>query len=820
MTEIGAPVGTVRELGPAALYRAYDPAELEFETSKELEDLAGTVGQPRAVAAVEFAAGIARDGYNIFALGAPGTGKHSLVRHYLERHAAARPVPPDLCYVHNFEDPGAPRLVRLAAGRGADFRRDMVTLAERLHTGLTAAFESEEYQTRRQVIEEEFKERPREELGDIEKRAKEEGLVLLRSPVGMAFAPLRNGEVMSGDEFRNLPDEQQKEIEAKVETFQEEAQQALRQMPSWERERQERIHQLEREVTENAITNLLDELHKKYQDTPDVLNHLDAVRADVVEQGRELVESENTAPSAAMGIEMPQGRPRKGRLSRYHVNLIVDNRGLSGAPVVYEDNPTYDNLMGRIEHSAQFGALTTDFSHIKAGALHRANGGYLMVDAHKLLRVPYAWDALKRALQARRLRIEPLGQSLSLLNTVSLEPEPVELKVQVVLLGEPTLYYLLCAHDPDFEELFKVASDFAELMDATGDNVTAYLRLLAMLARGDELKPFDRAAMARLLEHSTRLAGDRDKLTARVGMVHDVMREADYWAGASGETVVGATHVQQAIAAQIHRADRMRERVHEQIELGTIMIDVAGAKIGQINGLAVISLGNFAFGRPNRLTARVRMGSGNVVDIEREVELGGPLHSKGVLILASYLGAHYAPDFPLSLSASLVFEQSYSGVDGDSASAAELFALLSAIAQVPVRQDIAVTGSVNQHGEIQAIGGVNEKIEGFFDVCRALGLSGEQGVMIPATNVRHLMLRQDVVDAVASGRFHIYPIATVDEGVELLTGMETARRDDSGRYPEGSINHLVEQRLRNYAEQKRAFSSDGKAGNENEEAQG
>ncbi len=802
------------------MYRAYDPAEFEFETSKELEDLAGTVGQPRAVAAVEFAAGIARDGYNIFALGAPGTGKHSLVRHYLERHAAARPVPPDLCYVHNFEDPGAPRLVRLAAGRGADFRRDMVTLAERLHTGLTAAFESEEYQTRRQVIEEEFKERPREELGDIEKRAKEEGLVLLRSPVGMAFAPLRNGEVMSGDEFRKLPEEQQKEIEAKVETFQEEAQQALRQMPSWERERQERIHQLEREVTENAISNLLDELHKKYQDTPDVLDHLDAVRADVIEQARELVEPENTSPSAAMGIEMPQGRPRKGHLSRYHVNLIVDNRGLSGAPVVYEDNPTYDNLVGRIEHSAQFGALTTDFSHIKAGALHRANGGYLMVDAHKLLRVPYAWDALKRALQARRLRIEPLGQSLSLLNTVSLEPEPVELKVQVVLLGEPTLYYVLCAHDPDFEELFKVASDFAELMDATGDNVIAYLRLLAMLARGDGLKPFDRAAMARLLEHSTRLAGDRDKLTARVGMVHDVMREADYWAGASGETVVGATHVQQAIAAQIHRADRMRERVHEQIELGTIMIDVAGAKIGQINGLAVISLGNFAFGRPNRLTARVRMGSGSVVDIEREVELGGPLHSKGVLILASYLGAHYAPDFPLSLSASLVFEQSYSGVDGDSASAAELFALLSAIAQVPVRQDIAVTGSVNQHGEIQAIGGVNEKIEGFFDVCRALGLSGEQGVMIPASNVRHLMLRQDVVDAVASGRFHIYPIATVDEGVELLTGMETARRDDSGRYPEGSINHLVEQRLRNYAEQKRAFSSNGKAGNENEEAQG
>ncbi|UCG89445.1 MAG: AAA family ATPase [Gemmatimonadota bacterium] len=812
----------MRELGPAALYRTYDPAEFDFETTKELEDLAGTVGQPRAVAAVEFAAGIARDGYNIFALGATGTGKHSLVRHYLERHAAMRPVPPDLCYVHNFDDPSEPHLLELPAGKGADYRRDMTTLAERLHNGLTIAFESEEYQTRHQVIEEEFKERPREELSDIEQRAKAEGLVLLRSPVGMAFAPMRDGEVMSGDEFRSLPEEEQKAIEAKVEAFQEEAQQALRQMPSWERERQERVHQLEREVTENAISNLLDELRKKYHDVPDVLDHLNAVRADVVEQARELVEPETPSPAAAMGaaamgMEPSQGRPRRGPLSRYHVNLVVDNRGVSGAPVVYEDNPTYDNLVGRIEHSAQFGALTTDFSHIKAGALHRANGGYLMIDAHKLLRTPYAWDALKRALQARRLRIEPLGQSLSLLNTVSLQPEPLELQVQVVLLGEPTLYYLLCAHDPDFEELFKVASDFAELMDATKDNIEAYLRLLAMLARNDELRPFDRSAMARLLEHSTRLAGDRDKLTARVGMVHDVLREADYWARNVGAAVVGAAHVQQAIDAQIHRADRMRERVHEQIERGTVMIDVAGAKIGQINGLAVISLGNFSFGRPNRLTARVRMGSGNVVDIEREVELGGPLHSKGVLILASYLGAHYSPDFPLSLSASLVFEQSYSGVDGDSASAAELFALLSAIAEVPIRQDVAVTGSVNQHGEIQAIGGVNEKIEGFFDVCRARGLSGEQGVMIPAANVRHLMLRGDVVDAVASGRFHVYPIASVNEGIQLLTGMETALRDASGQYPEGSLNHLVEQRLRKYAEQKRAFSSDGKAGNEAEE---
>jgi lon-related putative ATP-dependent protease len=813
-------VGTVRELGPAALYRTYDPSEFEFESTKELQDLEGTVGQPRAVAAVEFAAGIARDGYNIFALGAPGTGKHSLVRHYLERHAATRAAPPDLCYVHNFDEPSEPRLLALPAGRGAEFRRDMTTLAERLHAGLTIAFESEEYQNQRQVIEEEFKERPREELTDIERRAKEEGLVLLRSPVGMAFAPMRDGEVMSGEDFRKLEEDEQKTIEAKVESFQQEVQQALRQMPSWERERQERVQQLDREVTENAITNLLDELRRKYQDVPNVLKHLDAVRADVVDRARELVEPETQSPTAAMGVDVSLGPQRKGALSRYHVNLIVDNRGVSGAPVVYEDNPTYDNLLGRIEHSAQFGALTTDFGHIKAGALHRANGGYLMIDAHKLLRVPHAWDALKRALQAHRLRIEPLGQSLSLLNTVSLQPEPLDLRVQVVLLGEPMLYYLLCAHDPDFEELFKVASDFAELLDATDDNIGGYVRLLAMLARKDELKPFDRGAIARLLEHSTRIAGDRDKLTARIGIVHDVLREADYWAGTGGGTMVAAEHVQQAIDAQINRADRMRERIQEQIERGTIMIDVAGSRVGQINGLAVISLGNFSFGRPHRLTARVRMGGGNVVDIEREVELGGPLHSKGVLILGSYLGAHYAADFPLSLSASLVFEQSYSGVDGDSASAAELFALLSAIAAVPIRQEIAVTGSVNQHGEIQAIGAVNEKIEGFFDVCRARGLSGQQGVMIPATNVRHLMLRQDVVQTVASGRFHVYPIATVDEGIELLAGMETAERDESGRYPEGSFNRLVEQRLREYAEQKRAFNADGKGGGESDDKAG
>lgn len=796
----------VEELGPAALYRTYDPADFGFETTEDLEDLSGTVGQRRAVAAVEFAAGIGREGYNIFALGAPGTGRHSVVRHYLENHAENRPAPPDVCYVHNFDEPDCPRLLLLPAGTGVQLRRDMSRLAEQVRDALTSAFESEEYQTRRQVIEDEFKERPREELREIEERAKEAGLVLLRSPVGMAFAPIREGEVMSGDEFRQLPEEEQKEIQEKVESFQQEAQKALRQMSSWDRDRHTKIDALEHEVAGAAVAALLKELKEKYEFVEDVVAFLEAVQQDVVEHARELVQptdSQQEGPAA----RVPRTPDRDTALTKYHVNLIVDNKGMAGAPVVYEDHPTYDNLIGRIEHVAQFGALTTNFNHIKAGSLHRANGGYLMVDAHKLLTAPYAWEALKRALQSHSLRIESLGQALSVVSTVSLDPEPLALDVQVVLLGEPMLYYLLSQHDPDFPELFKVASDFDSQMDASPENRDGYVRLLAELARTDRLRPLDRGAVARVLEQSARIAGDQEKLTARIGLVNDLLREADYFAQTNGSDTVTAQHVQQAIDAQIDRSDRIRERVHEQIVNGTVMIDVDGAKVGQVNGLSVLTMGNFAFGQPSRLTARVRLGQGNVIDIEREVELGGPIHSKGVLILASYLGAAYTPDRPLSLSASLVFEQSYGGVDGDSASAAELFALHSAIGEVPLKQSIAVTGSVNQHGQVQAIGGINEKIEGFYDICRAKGLTGTQGVIIPASNVRHLMLRKDVVDAVARGRFHIYPIETVNQGLELLTDMPTSDRDESGSYPEGTLNRLVEEKLDEYAEKRRAFAS-------------
>jgi lon-related putative ATP-dependent protease len=537
-----------------------------------------------------------------------------------------------------------------------------------------------------------------------------------------------------------------------------------------------------------------------------VLRYLDAVRQDLLDNARELLQSQGQ--QAADPFALPAARASSfPLLRRYQVNVLTDHSEESAAPVVFEDYPTYQNLVGRVEHLAQMGTLVTDFTLIRAGALHRANGGYLILEALKVLQQPFAWEGLKRALKARQIRIESPGQALSLVSTVSLEPEPVPLAVKVVLLGDRLLYYLLYAFDAEFAELFKVAADFDDVIDRTEQNELRYARLIAALAQEKGLRPFDRRAVARVVEQSARLVGDAEMLSAHMASLTDLLCEANYWAGLSGNGVVAAQDVQRAIDAQVYRADRLRARLQEEILRQTINIDTTGTRVGQVNGLSVIHLGNFAFGRPSRITARVRLGKGEVVDIEREVELGGPLHSKGVFILSSFLGARYAAAQPLSFSASLVFEQSYSGVEGDSASSAELYALLSAIAEVPIKQSLAVTGSVNQHGEVQAIGGVNEKIEGFFDLCRARGLSGEQGVLIPAANVKHLMLKEEVVRAVAAGEFHVYPIETVDQGVVLLMGLPAGERDASGAYPQGSLNDLVQKRLGELAEKRLAFSA-------------
>jgi lon-related putative ATP-dependent protease len=805
-------MGTNHELRATQLYHRTDPEQFDFGTTADLEDMAEVLGQPRAVAAMRFGIGMGQDGYNIFALGPTGTGKRQVVRRYFEKRAADEPVPDDWCYVNNFEERHKPKTIRLLAGKGLGFRDDVDDLIEGLGTALSAAFESEEYQARRQTINEEFQERQSSAFQELQGKAEEKGVALLRTPAGLVFAPVREGQVLSSEEVQQLSEEERKHLEAEVETLQDELQEIVQQMPSWQRETQEKLKALNREMANFAVGGLIDELREKYGDYPDIVGHLDAVQKDIVENARDFLQAgEQEANLPAMLRIASQGSEGESPLARrYRVNLLVDHSESDGAPVVYEDNPTYQNLVGRVEHRAQMGALLTDFNLIKPGALHKANGGYLILDARKVLVQPYAWEALKRTLQSGEIRIESVGQMLSLVSTISLEPDPIPLDIKVALYGEPLLYYLLYQLDPDFVELFKVEADFSEQMDRNDGNQQLYARMIATLARQEELQPFDRGAVASVIERSARLVGDAQKLSAQFRDITDLLREADYWAREAGNDTVQAGNVQQAIEAQIYRADRIRERMQEAIQRDIVLIDTEGERVGQVNGLSVIMLGNFAFGRPSRITARVRLGKGDVMDIEREVELGGPLHSKGVLILSGFLGARYAEEQPLSLSASLVFEQSYGGVDGDSASSAELYALLSAIAEVPIRQSLAVTGSVNQHGIVQAIGGVNEKIEGFYDVCQARGLSGEQGVLIPASNVQHLMLRQDVVEAVEAGRFHVYPVETVDQGIEILTGLPAGEPDEQGDYPEGSINYQVKARLAELAEKRQKFGTSGK----------
>jgi predicted ATP-dependent protease len=762
------------------------------------------LGQDRAMQAVRFGTGMRRDGYNLFALGPPGLGKHDVVRRYLEEKAAQEPAPEDWVYVNNFTQPHKPRALRLPAGQAVALRRDMETLVEELKAVLPATLESEEFRARRKIVEEQFKERPEKALAELEKQAKERQVALIRTPGGLALAPVRDGQVLEPEEFERLPAEAQARVKADLRELQDHLQTILGTLPRWEREQRDRIRELRNEATRSAVGHLIRDLRARWEATPAVVEHLDAVQQDVVENVEDFLGgSEGGSEATPNWRRLLSGPPS---FQRYQVNVLVDHGATRGAPVVFEDHPTQANLLGSIEHLSQLGTLVTDFTLIKPGALHRANGGYLIVDARKVLQQPYAWESLKRALRSRQIRIESVAQALGLASTVSLEPQPVDLEVKTVLVGERLLYYLLAEYDPDFPDLFKVAADFEDHLERSPEGELLYARLLGAIARRENLLPLDRGAAARAIEHGARLAADAEKLSAHVENLADLLREADYWAKEAERAVMTAADVQRAVDERTRRADRVRERTLEEIRRGTVLIDTQGGAVGQVNGLSVLRLGDFSFGRPSRITARVRLGSGGVVDIEREVALGGPIHSKGVLILAGFLGARYSAERPLSLAATLVFEQSYGGVEGDSASAAELFALLSALAEAPIRQGFAVTGSVDQRGRIQAVGGVNEKIEGFFDVCRERGLTGDQGVLIPASNVKHLMLRGDVVDAVAAGRFRVFPIETVEQGIGVLTGLPAGERDAQGQFPPDSFNQRVEARLVTFAEKARAFA--------------
>jgi lon-related putative ATP-dependent protease len=794
-------------LAPEALYRAFDPAQLPFDTTAELADGVEFIGRQRAIDAIRFGIGIRHQGYNLFALGPNGAGRQTTVNRVLEQRAVAEPTPDDWCYTYNFEVPHKPRALRLPPGRAVVFRDDMKALTDELSAVLASTFAGEEYQAQKRTLEEELRGLQTEALDQLKEEAKNHSIALIQTPGGFAFAPLKeDGEVITPDEFMRLDAEAQKKIETEVGEQQEALQRIMQQMPNLHRDMQNRLKELNRRVVEFTIQPLLEELRQRYGDQPNVLAHLEALQKDIIENHEAFLQDEEAGGrqiiGAMLGIAAPDNKPST---RRYEVNVVIDNSHRQGGPVIFLDQPRYQNLVGRVEHIAQMGALVTDFTLIKPGALHEANGGYLLVDALKLLAEPFAWEGLKRALRKNEIAIESLGQVYSMISTVSLEPEPIPLDVKVVLIGERQLYYLLTIHDPEFNELFKVSADFDDDVERDADSALAYARAIADTSRTESLRPFDRQAVARVIEHGSRLAEDARKLSIHMQSVTDVLREADYWAGEAGRDVVAREDVQRAIDTQTYRSGRVQERIQEAIIREQVLIDTDEAVVGQVNGLSVYAMGNHYFGRPSRITARVRVGNGDVVDIEREVDMGGPIHSKGVLILSGFLGQRYAAERPLSLTATLVFEQSYGGVDGDSASSAELYALLSALAGAPLRQSLAVTGSVNQRGQIQPIGGVNEKIEGFFDVCRSRGLTGEQGVLIPAANVHHLMLRHDVVEAARAGQFHIYPVTTVDEGITLLTGLPAGEPDANGDYPPDSINGRVMARLSLLAEKQRAF---------------
>lgn len=805
------------------LYRECDISQFEFETTAELSDAKGLVGQDRALDAIRFGTRMEKSGYNIFALGPHGAGMRDGVIRHLQSIIGQRPVPSDWVYVNNFTNPNKPIALRTTAGRAVALRSGVANLIQDLRGSIPAILESEEYKKRLATIDANYTQHQGQAFETLRLRAEAKNITLLSTPSGFAFAPQREGEVMTPEAFNELPEDEREKIKKTVGELEQELAAIFQHVPGWEKERRTQVHELNREVATNAVGHSIHDLVAMFEGNEKVAAWLTELETDLVDNIGYFTQEDREQQTAAMA-------PIGGDIfRRYTVNIIVENgpdavpeptAGNSnggfiggGAPIITEEHPAFANLIGRVEHMSHMGALVTDFSLIKAGSLHRANGGYLLIDALRLLREPLAWDGLKRALRTRRIVLEAPGEYLSLVSTVALEPDPIPLDTKVILFGDRLLYYMLAENDPEFRDLFKVSADFDDQIDRDGETDMLYAEMIATLCRENELLPLTAAAVGRVIEESSRFAEDAEKLSLEVGSVTDLMQEADLYAREGAADAIDVSHVQRAVDERVHRSDRLRERSLEAITRDVIMIDTEGAVVGQINGLSVLSLGQASFGRPTRITARTRMGQGNVVDIEREVDLGGALHSKGVLILTGFLSAHFAAAVPLSLAATLVFEQSYGGVDGDSASAAELVALISSLAELPINQGLAITGSLNQLGQIQAIGGVNEKIEGFFDICVRRGLTGDQGVVIPHANVKHLMLRRDVIDAVERGVFSIYPAETIEDAVTVMTGIHAGLRDEDDEFERGTVFQRVDDRLAEFALAQASFGkSDGAEG--------
>jgi lon-related putative ATP-dependent protease len=780
----------IKALSAQQLRSFCELAEFNFITTNDIPDFEGIVGQDRAIDALSFAVEIDRPGYNMYLMGSTGLGKHTLLKRFLDEASAEQNAADDWCYVFNFDDPQKPKAINLPAGQGRQFRDDMRQLVQDLQTAIPSAFESELYYTRQQEVRDSLKEQTHAAFNSLAEEAKQHEVIFLRSDEELTFAASKDGKKLSAEEYEKLSAKDKKKFEEVVSVLEDRLNTLIRQRNQWQRETREKITEINREVGMFAAAHLIDEVKVKYKEIKAITTYLMDVQEDVINGLYEFREQEHVE------VTYETGEDYFG-FQHYEINLIVDNEHNNGAPIIYEDNPMHQNLLGRVEYMSQMGTQVTDYRFIKSGALHKANGGYLIIDAHKLLSQPYSWEALKRVLVAKRINIQSLGDAAGLVNTVSLEPEPIPLDIKVVLVGSRALYYLLEEDDSEFSELFKVEVDFSESIECSKESLNQYAQVIATLIRKNKLAAFEQNAVKCVIEYGMRQIEDTTQLSTHMHSMLDLLIESDHWAKKEdkSKSIVERKDVQTAIDKQIYRADRSRERIYDEIKNGTVLIDVRGEKVATVNGLFVIETGRIEFAQPARITATVRIGDGDVIDIEREVELGGALHSKGVLILSSYLGSHYATGKPLSLSASLVFEQSYGSVEGDSATVGELCTLVSAISNVPVKQSFAITGSADQHGNVQAIGGINEKIEGFFDICKQQGLTGTQGVIIPASNTPHLILRDDVVDAIEKKQFSLYPINTVDEAISLLTGLPAGERNAEGEFPEDSVNYKVEQRL-------------------------
>ncbi len=808
----------MKTLPAEALRQRCDPQLLGFQTTAEASEVSGLIGQDRAMDAISLSSGMTHRDFNLFVVGPTGTGRHTAINKILKEDAAKRRQPYDWAYVNNFEEAHKPKALQLPSGTAKTLQHAMQNLVDDLANDIPSLFESEEYQTQRRAIEEEYGEKHETALADFSERAKAENIALVRTPMGFMLTAIRDGKLVKTEDFENLDEAEQEQIQEQISRLQDDLAEVLREGPKLEREHRKKVEELHAAMAERAVSARVNEVRLEFGEIEPISLYLDDVHKDIIANAELFLAVAENSQNGAFP-EAIRKFHREPEFNRYVVNVMVsqDAEVLAGAPLETEDLPSFDRLIGRIEHVSQMGSLVTNFTMIKPGALHRANGGYLVLDARRVLSEPFAWEALKQSIRNQSITITSLSDRLNLVSTTSLQPDPIQLDLRVVLVGDPFLYMLLVTLDPDFKDLFKVQADFEDVIERTDENLARFGQLIAAFVCHEKLLPMTAKGVARVLDEATRAAEDSRKLSLRIGALGDLMREAEHYARARDSRHIDEVDIARTVQEKERRASRIRDRMQEALERRIIMIDTSGSKVGQINGLSVTGIGDYRFGRPSRITARVRMGAGKLVDIEREVELGGPLHSKGVMILSGYLTSTYALDVPFSLHASLVFEQSYGGVDGDSASSAELYALLSALSGLPIDQGLAVTGSVNQLGEVQAIGGVNEKIEGFFEVCKAHGLTGKQGVLIPKANIEYLMLRDEVVDAARNGQFRIIPIETIDEGIEILTGTTAGKRGADGRFAPDTVNAKVEDRLKLFANTRKAFARSAEDGTSKDE---